>query len=121
MLKKSRGVYTEMQLRRCAEMSGAYGKEINQVLSMTAMHKEHQSGNRQNTVLQKDVIVFTQMFASDGLLSYIPGRSHKGVKEFSTSLKKPALMSKRLRALSRDMDMWKRLQHIPDEAQVNSN
>ena len=82
MLKRSRGIYTERQVQRCAEMSGAYGKDVSRILAATTQHHENRPGQtKKATVLAGDVLKFTKIYGGDGLLSYVPGRSHRGMDE----------------------------------------
>ncbi|XP_038047575.1 uncharacterized protein LOC119721568 [Patiria miniata] len=112
MLLRSRGRYTPKQVQRCAQMSGAFGKQIDRLITDGGLGDLVQgNGSKTRHANKKDVLDFVKEFQKDLLFVYHPGRYHRGFEEYaySTGIKSPDLLGRKLRKTAEVMDMWKNI------------
>ena len=108
MLKRSRGNYTEKQIARCAQLSGTFGREMDRLFTEAGLghfvtpNVHARSHNR----YAEDIATFVAEFQKDGLLEYIPGRHHKGFKNFEhkQTIRDPQRLAHHLMRLAENMD-----------------
>ena len=112
MMKRGRGNYTTSQIYRCSHLGGDYRKEIDRVfLQAWGLGQEHYRKKKPPNYNQ-DLQRFVREFQEDALFHYIPPRSHSAFENFvcTTSVREPRKLGKRLRALSEELDFWRRRQ-----------
>ena len=115
MLRSARGNYTEQTVLRCAQMSGAHGKHLDNLFTdaglgkMTPAHRKTQSGH-----YQKDLIKFVEEYSGDALCDYIPPRSHKSFRMFTNSINvnNSRQLGIKLKQLSKSLDTWRKVKNL---------
>ena len=86
MLKNANGRYTDTQIERCAQMFGAFGKEMQRILNSSGLGQAaapittSQAFRRR---MKADIGQFVKSYRHDELFSYVPGRFHEGYHDFS--------------------------------------
>ena len=112
MVLRSRGRYTPKQVQCCAQMSGAFGKQIDRLITKGGLGDLVQgtSSSRPDTNL-KDIADFANEFRKDALFTYHPGRYHRGFEEYvhTASIKSPDLLGRKLQQNAQVMDLWKKI------------
>ena len=112
MLKRSRGRYTPKQVERCAQLGGAFGKEIDRLFTNSGIGDFMTRDTKVHKIpYEEDVQHFVREFQDDALLDYLPGREHKGFENFlySTKILSPQTLGRKLHALSKTLDKWRRI------------
>ena len=82
------------QVQRCAQMSGAFGKEVDGLLTEGGLGDPvHRESSAKKQVYGKDVD-FLREFWKDALCEYQPGRQHKCFENYrwSTDIKSPDVL-----------------------------
>ena len=107
MVRHSRCRYTERHLERCSKLSGAFGRDVARLLSLSmGLSTSKQTSSHQ--LSPADVRSFVLQYLPDALLSYIPGREATGLQlpDREQPLRSPDRLGDRLRELSLDKDFW---------------
>ena len=100
MLLRSCGRYTDLQLQRCARLSGAFGKQTDWFLTEGGLGDLVPSKNTaKKSACNKDVLDFVKEFQKDALFDYHPGRQHCGFEVYinDSCLRSPNLLGRKLR------------------------
>ena len=85
MMKRSRGRYTEKEVQRCAEMGGAFGKDLDRLLTSAGVVTFDDSFSRSDSQKRRqieDIKEFVRDYRSDNLFGNVPGRFHEGLSNF---------------------------------------
>ena len=113
MLKQSRGNITPQQVLRCAQLSGPYGRQMDQLFTQSGLGDMDTRDCRQQIPEYKsDIDRFVAEYACDRLCSYRPGRTHLGLRNFNyqRKLKKsPVKLGVHLKHLAENLDNFRRL------------
>ena len=111
MLKHSRGNYTPQQISRCAQMSGPYGKYLDQLISEVGITDTQAALNKKvQSAYLNDIQRFIDEYQQHALCDYLPVRSHDHFEDYQqeTRMNSPALMGQKLKELSVRMDKYKK-------------
>ena len=113
MLKRSRGNLTHKQILRCAQMSGAFGRQLDRIVTTSCL------GDMLTSVYTapekpyvRDIPLVVEEYGRRKLCAYKPQRTpHRGFVGLTNSGKiyKPISMGKKIRDLAQRMDDWRRL------------
>ncbi|XP_078141846.1 uncharacterized protein LOC144539769 [Centroberyx gerrardi] len=112
MAHRSRGMYTDRQIQRCAETSGAFGKDLDRIFAVAgvgnSVSPQFSSGSAHKRI-QADVAQFVSEYGKDGLFAFLPGRSHQGFDEFTypRNIRDPQRMGELMKSFAKDMDLWR--------------
>ena len=112
MLKRSKANITPLHASRCAEMGGAFGKELDRLFQLSGhldfllpYSRSHKADHTD------DVKQFVTSLLPRNLFGYEPGRVHRGLADLDvprlTSLREPTKLGKKLRQLTDDLDSWR--------------
>ena len=110
MIKAAKGNTTPKHVLRCGQMSGAYGKQIDELFTTSGLGDMLPSNRKaRQHEYASDIRSFVKEFYSDALCDYVPGRQHGAFPEFenSTALPRPEVLGRKLRALSEKMDHFR--------------
>ena len=109
MLKRSRGTYTKAQVQRCCQLSGAFGRYLDDIFMTSLTATEDQKPHHQSTKYDTDVQQFLEGYKDECLFDFIPGRQHSSFPNFKHAvvLNAPEKMGSKLVKLSQCMDRWK--------------
>ena len=111
MLKNARGNYTDREIGRCAQMSGPFGKQLDNMFTSAGIvdMRSHPTKKRSNAYLA-DIKRFVQEYQAEALCDYIPGRNHDGFEEYQQTnrIKSPTALGRNLFAKSQHLDMCKK-------------
>ena len=112
MLKHSGGNYTPQQVDRCAQMSGAFGKTLDKLVTISGLGEmaRHYDGQVRRHYMD-DIPRFLQEYTPYGLCSYVTNRFHDGFAGFrhSKTIREPASLGFKLNVLSSRLDRWARI------------
>ena len=109
MLKHSGGNYTPQQVDRCAQMSCAFGKTLDKLVTISGLGEmaRHNDGQVRRHYMD-DIPRFLQEYTPYGLCSYVPNRFHVGFAGFrhSKTTRDPGSLGYKLNVLSSRLDRW---------------
>ena len=111
MLKNARGNYTPLQVNRCAQMSGPYGKQLDQMFHDVGIaDMQAKAARTKGNAYMSDVQRFVEEYQSDALFDYLPGRKHHGFEDYEPKklIKDPVGLGRKLKEMSHRMDMCRK-------------
>ena len=73
MLKKSHGVYTPAEVAQCAELSGAFSRDLGAAFGASLAGYQHSSRTQHIGSYASDVEQFVAEYRQDHLFDYNPG------------------------------------------------
>ena len=83
MLKKSRGQYTDKQIKRCSQLGGEFGREFLRLLSENIALGHEASGQKPNNVYKQDITLAIKELHNDALFDYVPPRHYRAFATFT--------------------------------------
>ena len=110
MVKHCRGRYSDNEIMRCAQMSGSFGKHVDNIFAEAGLLKESASTRcHRHRPYHMDIAKFVDEYRQHGLGDYCPPRHHRGFSgyEYMSGLKNPRAMALKMSKLSEDLDLWR--------------
>ena len=107
MLKHSRGHYTDQQVARCAQMGGAFGRQVDRLFTLAGLGQyDSRDVYKRPNWYKEDIRAFTEEYQEYALTDYLPGRQPAGFKDFvfDISIKSPRQLAQKVLQFSTDMD-----------------
>ena len=119
MAKHCRGRYTDKEIQRCAQMSGAYGKSVDSIFAEAGLLDKEADSVSHKPHFKKDIAKFVSEYQQDALVDYLPttDRIHRGFKNYerTVGLPRPRDMALKILQLSQDLDLWRELPEMEME------
>lgn len=112
MIKNARGNYTEQQVLRCAQMSGPFGKQLdNMFTSVGLVDMRSLPSRKRDNVYHSDIKRFVEDYKAEALCDYLPVRSHRAFDEYvaSNRITAAAGLGQKLKSMSKRLDIWKNI------------
>ena len=116
MLKSSGGNMTPKQVLCCAQLSGAFGRQLDKVFTKSGLGEMDTRDCRQRMIripaYKADLGRFVKEFAADDLCGYKPGRRNKVFRGFSKDRKfsrSAVKLGSHLKHLSKTLDDFRAL------------
>ena len=111
MLLYSGGNYIERQVNRCAQMSGAFGKTLDKVMTMSGLGQLARRHDEPTCLhVQEDLPRFLQEYRPHNLCGYIPNRQHQGF-QYDRHVPGADMLGYKQNTLSSRLDRWARVAH----------
>ena len=118
LLAAASGNLTPKTLTRCAQMSGAFGRYLDELFTESGLGEmSSQKRPEAEKVNRADVVSLVEDLIEEELFEFVPGRFHRGFEDISASgaFKEPSeryspiLMGLKLHRLAKAMDSYKEL------------
>ena len=110
MIKRSRGRYTDKQIKRCSQLGGAFGKEVDKIFqkSITEQQATGVGPKQANKTSNEDLEEFFDLYGPEGLFRYQPDRNPRHLPQTTPigELKHPFLLGQFLLKASTNMEAW---------------
>ncbi|XP_014667911.1 PREDICTED: uncharacterized protein LOC106809360 [Priapulus caudatus] len=115
LLANSNGNYTPQTVKRCSQMSGPYGRTLDDGFTDVGLVDMRTPNRKRRPNLYKaDVSRFVTEYSSDSLCDYIPGREHDAFPNFEApnQLFSPVRLGRKLYKFSHAMDSWRQIKNV---------